>query len=370
MKRVSGVAGAAPIWHDFMEAVITQPDLLAEIGAPDGTSAAGWQFEAPPDVALVPGACPPRMACRAGGELFSAEWLAAAGDAGPLADTVSLVQAAPVAVGGRWVAYCRTEPAAPRALLKLPGPLGLPQAASGLSSALQPITNAAQDTESAAGPRPPRAVDVHKAVAWSLRTPTPVDVGRCIEITEIARQSGAGVLAGVDISSAADPNAGPYASAVSSVKGIGPTTSQALVVAVPPEPAGSPTPEAIAEATAAPVVVAAPGALGFSLAQAIINHNDCPGHYILGAVLGRNGAPMSGVRIGIVDEWGNRADAVSKSGANDAGRYDFPINNFPNRYTLTVLDGSGAAISAPVTVEHLQGYGGSATCHTVVWQAY
>jgi hypothetical protein len=310
------------------------------------------------------------MACRAGGELFSAEWLAAAGDAGPLADTVSLVQAAPVAVGGRWVAYCRTEPAAPRALLKLPGPLGLPQAASGLSSALQPITNAAQDTESAAGPRPPRAVDVHKAVAWSLRTPTPVDVGRCIEITEIARQSGAGVLAGVDISSAADPNAGPYASAVSSVKGIGPTTSQALVVAVPPEPAGSPTPEAIAEATAAPVVVAAPGALGFSLAQAIINHNDCPGHYILGAVLGRNGAPMSGVRIGIVDEWGNRADAVSKSGANDAGRYDFPINNFPNRYTLTVLDGSGAAISAPVTVEHLQGYGGSATCHTVVWQAY
>jgi hypothetical protein len=157
---------------------------------------------------------------------------------------------------------------------------------------------------------------------------------------------------------------------VSSVKGIGPTTSQALVVAVPPEPAGSPTPEATAEATAAPVVVAAPGALGFSLAQAIINHNDCPGHYILGAVLGRNGAPMSGVRIAIVDEWGNRADAVSKSGANDAGRYDFPINNFPNRYTLTVLDGSGAAISAPVTVEHLQGYGGSATCHTVVWQAY
>jgi hypothetical protein len=195
-------------------------------------------------------------------------------------------------------------------------------------------------------------------------------VGRCIEITQIAQQSGAGVLAGVDINSAADPNAGAFAAAVASVKGIGPTTSQPLAVAELPQPDGSPTPEATPEATAAPVVLAAPGEFNFTLAQAIGNHNDCPGHYIIGAVLNRSGAPMPGVRIAMVDEWGNRADAVSKSGANDTGRYDFPINNVPNRYTLTVLDGSGTAISAPVTVEHLQGYGGSATCHTVVWQAY
>ena len=39
------------------------------------------------------------------------------------------------------------------------------------------------------------------------------------------------------------------------------------------------------------------------------------------------GAPMPGVHITMVDEWGNRADAWSKSGASDAGHYDFPISS-------------------------------------------
>jgi len=121
---------------------------------------------------------------------------------------------------------------------------------------------------------------------------------------------------------------------------------------------------------AVPVVSASPAEFRFALAQGIRNHAECPGHYIVGAVLNRGGAPLAGVHIAMVDEWGNRADAVSKSGANDAGQYDFPINNFANRYTLTVLDGTGAPISAPVTVEHLQGYGGDSPCHTVIWQAY
>ncbi len=35
MRNVSGVTGAAPIWYDFMEAALAQPELLAELGAPD-----------------------------------------------------------------------------------------------------------------------------------------------------------------------------------------------------------------------------------------------------------------------------------------------------------------------------------------------
>jgi penicillin-binding protein 1C len=385
MKRVSGIAGAAPIWHDFMEAVLKQPEILGEIGAPGASDEAAWQFQPPADVVVVPGACPPRMACRKGGEIFSAEWLAAAGDAGPLADTVSLVQAAPVAAGKGYVAYCRTLPAATRALLKLPGPLGLPQASnpisSGLTLAPQIATNFLQDNASpATGARAPRQVDVLRAVAWSLRTATPVDLGPCDGLSQTVRQSGAGIAARADLASAGNPKAGVYADLVASVKGIGPTQAQPVAIVVPtpsaqqasPTP-DAPTPEAVTptpEPQAAPVVVAAEGDLKFGLAQAIQNHNACPGQYIVGAVLNRAGRPMAGVHIVMVDEWGNRADAYSKSGANDSGEYDFPINTTPNRFTLTVVDASGSAVSAPVTIEHLQGYGGNAPCHTVVWQAY
>ena len=64
----------------------------------------------------------------------------------------------------------------------------------------------------------------------------------------------------------------------------------------------------------------------------------CPGNYIVGQVLNAAGAPVAGVRIIMVDQWGNRADAWSKDSAGDYGRYDFPINFFPNHYTLAVLD--------------------------------
>ena len=375
MRNVSGIAGAAPIWHEFMEAVLKQPELLQEIGAPDPADDAGWQFQPPDDVAVAPGACPPRMTCRKGGEIFSAEWLAAAGDAGPLADTVILAPAAPVAVGKGWTAYCSTEAAALRGLLRCrvrsdcrKPPI---RSRAGWRTRRSP-----QRTPAA---RAPRQVDVLRAVAWSLRTPTPVNLGACESLQQTVRQSGAGIAASADMGSAANPKAGVFADAVASVKGIGPTAAQpvAVLVSTPspatPTPEG-PTPEAptpgATEEPAAPVVVSSQGDLQFALAQAIQNHDACPGQYIVGAVLSRAGSPLPGVRIVMVDEWGNRADAVTKSGANDAGQYDFPINNIPNRYTLTVVDASGGAVSAPATVEHLQGYGGTEPCHTVVWQAY
>jgi len=363
MKRVSGIAGAAPIWHEFMEAVLKQPEMLSTIGAPDPSDEETWQFAAPPDVELRD-ACPPQMKCRKGGEYFSKVWLEAAGEAGPLADSVAQVPSAPVYAwrpdSGRWTAYCETEPAAVRGLLRLPGPLGIPEpgeasagalpVASGGSAHL--VSNTLQEvpTPAPAGTsQAPRQVDVLKAVAWSLRTPTPVNLGPCDSLQQTVRQAlqadprqGDGSLSiSIDLGSAMDPNAGPIAGMLS-----------------------SPTDNAV------PVIGSSPGDFRFALGQAIQNHSSCPGHYIVGAVLDQLGGRLGGVRIVMVDEWGNRAEAISKTGASDAGQYDFPINSFANRYTLTVVDASGNPISAPVTVEHLQGYGGDSPCHTVVWQAY
>jgi hypothetical protein len=106
----------------------------------------------------------------------------------------------------------------------------------------------------------------------------------------------------------------------------------------------------------------------YVLAQPVAHHASCPGNYIIGQVLGVDGGPRAGVHVTLVDQWGNQADAISKSGATDLGNYDFPINDFANRYTLTVVDSIADPISPPVSVDHLQGSGGDASCHTVIWQ--
>ena len=317
MQRVSGIAGAAPIWHEFMEAVLARPELLAVIGPADRTDEESWQFAPPTDVELRD-ACPPRMTCRQGGEYFSRAWLEAAGEAGPLADSVAQVPSAPVYAsrpdGGRWTAYCRTEPAAVRGLLKLPGRLGLPAGGESTTTGLSPasentsvlVSHSLQDNptlQPADGPRAPRQIDVLKAVAWSLRTPTPVDLGPCDSLRETVRlalqadpRQGDGALSiSADLSAAMDPDAGPVAGTLPS-----------------------------ATDNAVPVIGASPGEFRFALGQAIQNHSSCPGHYIVGAVLNKAGAPLGGVRIAMVDEWGNRAETVSKTGATDAGPIRLP----------------------------------------------
>ena len=326
MKKVSGIAGAAPIWHDFMEGVLADPALRQTLGLPDDPAA--WQFIPPADVEQRSD-CPPGATCREGGEYFSRKWLAAAGEAGPLADSVVEAPSAPVYAalpeGGRWTAYCRVEPAAVRPLLKLPDRLGLPDptaAVTGMEAAnLSP--------------------DALHAIGWSLRHPTPVDLGPCDALAQVAPtalaldpQPGDAVLSiAADLAAAMDPNAGP----------------------VP------------GDTTTLPAVVASPADFSFALARPVENHASCPGNYIVGQVLNRQGAPVEGVHIVMVDEWGNRSDTVSKNGEADYGSYDFAIHSFANHYTLTVVDPAGSIASPAVVVEHLQGAAGDAPCHTVVW---
>ena len=56
MKNTTGLTGAAPIWHDFMEAVLADPALRATLGVADDP--AGWQFVPPADVERG-NECPP-----------------------------------------------------------------------------------------------------------------------------------------------------------------------------------------------------------------------------------------------------------------------------------------------------------------------
>ena len=121
------------------------------------------------------------------------------------------------------------------------------------------------------------------------------------------------------------------------------------------------------DTTTLPAVAASPADFSFALARPVENHTSCPGNYIVGQVLNRQGAPVAGVHIVMVDEWGNRSDTVSKNGEADYGSYDFAIHSFANHYTLTVVDPAGNIASPAVVVEHLQGAGGDAPCHTVVW---
>ena len=110
MKKVSGVAGAAPIWHEFMEGVLADETLRRTLSTDDDPAA--WQFVPPPSVERRD-ECPPGATCRKGGEYFSRAWLDAAGEAGPLADSLAKAPAAPIYAslpeGGRWTAYCRVR---------------------------------------------------------------------------------------------------------------------------------------------------------------------------------------------------------------------------------------------------------------------
>jgi hypothetical protein len=96
---------------------------------------------------------------------------------------------------------------------------------------------------------------------------------------------------------------------------------------------------------------------------------DCGGNYVLGRITARNGDPLPGVRVRLLDEFANEAFAVTKSGQSDMGRYDFPVSGPPRRFSVSVVDESGAALSRPAGFAY---YGDSAdaqaSCYWVDWQ--
>ncbi len=375
MRGVSGVTGAAPIWHDFMRAVLEDPQALAALEPPANWEA--WAFPPADDVQRRQ-ACPPSLDCWTSEEYYSAEWLAAAGAQSPIADSTVNLAAAPVYAlqgdGARLVGYCGVDGGLERTLLRLPAGLGWSAAVSATAGASlgsdelgrQPGSVDSPDLYILGEPNPEPPPDTGLiageaadgpawnaeqlyALAWVLTNGAPVDLGRCDQLQPAVAQAAA--LSGqsgnlrlvVDLAAAAQE-------------------------APPPAPGPGAVELASISPGAAALGIAGPGL--YRVAGPVVHDNDCPGAYIMGQVLDAGGAAVAGVRVLARDEWGNEAITASKSGEFDYGRFDFPVaaSGSPHTIFVTVVDEGGNPISEGVAVLHRQGEAPDASCHHIVFQ--
>ena len=354
MQSASGVTGAAPIWHDFMEGVLSQPDLLARLEAP--TDAAAWQFVAPSGVERAD-RCPPTLSCRRDGELFRSTWLDAMGEAGPLGDDVAEVASAPVYVqqgeSTRLAGFCGLPEGAPRTMMLLPGmgqranvdAEGAEAEATPLPQFFEVNENAQANEEGAEIPA--MTLAQRQVLAWAVRYGEPVFLGPCDLLQHylpaalaMDAQEGDGELrVMVDLAAASDPNA----------------------VAISQD--GAVPMDAIQRAVAVEGLV---GADAVAVAQGIVHDTACPGNYVIGTVVNGAGAPMAGVRLMMTDAWGNQSLAESKSGQLDYGKFDFPIyGDGPQNLQLVVVDGNNNPRGTPIIVPHRMDAASDAPCHHV-----
>ncbi|RIK57199.1 MAG: hypothetical protein DCC57_02220 [Chloroflexi bacterium] len=349
MQQASGVTGAAPIWHDFMEAVLAQPEMRARLAMPSDPAA--WSFD-PPAGVLRADLCPPGVACRAGGEWFRIAWLEAQGEAGPLADSTVAAPAAPVYARqgdqARLAGFCGMEGAAERTMLALPGQ-GRAAQRTGLLALFAPAAPAVPElavspvlTDDLSLP----SVEQQQVRAWALRHGAPVYLGMCDSLGELLAQALAlepeagdvDLRAVVDVAAAANPEIG----------GLSADGGVPLEMVRDAVPAGG---------VGGVYVLAAP----------LIHNWACPGSYVMGQVLNPDGAPVAGVRVQMQDAWGNQTVAVSKNGPNDYGMFDFPIyGDGPQNLVVTVVDETGTPLSAPLMIPHKQDAESDTPCHHLV----
>jgi hypothetical protein len=184
-------------------------------------------------------------------------------------------------------------------------------------------------------------------LAWAVRRGAPVYLGPCDRLQEslpaalaMEPQEGDGDLRVlVDMAAAGDPNA----------------------VAISPD--GAVPVEAIQRAvTVDGLAAGTPG-----VAAGIVHDWSCPGNYVMGTVVNRDGAPVAGVRLAMTDAWGNQTFAESKSGQVDYGMFDFPIyGDGPQNLQLVVLDSNNNPIGAPLLVPHKMDAASDTPCHHLV----
>ncbi len=351
MRNATGAGAAAPVWNRFMRAVHEDPAFMEILGA--GTEEKDWAFTIPESVKLLD-VCPPGLTCRReGGELFSASWLeAAAGSAFALnqeegrdqpgegtmalADSVEDIPSAPVYVTrqtesgqeSRLLGFCGIEGGARRAMLTLPDPFGL------LSESISACHHCWSTDESNASDIDQGRLlrDRSGALAWNMGPRFPVYLGQCDEMVAMSDYTGWEV--GIDIA-----NAG------------------ALI-----------SPETFTSGQLTEVIGSvAIGPFQFYLDR--LWHDDqCPGQYVMGMAVDERGRPLPGVSVMLFDAWDNAYQAVSKSGADDTGRFDFPIygQDSPQRLTLQVTDANGNPIGAPILVPHRVDEASNQPCHHLV----
>ncbi len=325
MRNATGARAAAPIWNAFMRAVLQDPELLAELGAPQDPAA--WEFPRP-DGVVVQDVCPPGLTCRPNGELFSQAWLERMGEAGPLADSVVEIPSAPVylqtAEGARLTGFCGYPQGATRRLLRLPDSLGQTEVT---------LQDGPSTPEAAPAPTEEQRYERVGALRWAMERNVPVYLGPCQELERWA--SVYGLRLAVDLANAGNPE-------------IGETPGGELVE------------------IANPILT---GDFPYVLAEPIRHDANCPGSYVMGRVLTWEGQPVPGVRAVLEDPWGNRYETVSKPGPGDAGNFDFPLySSTPQDLRLTLVDGAGNPISPTVIIPHNRDDASRQPCHHVVFR--
>jgi penicillin-binding protein 1C len=391
MQGATGASVAANIWNAFMERVINDPALLARIDAP--AEAEAWEFTPPPDVELLE-ACPPGLTCRPGNnEYFSTDWLQLADlSGGPLSDSVVRAPSLSVYRNQQLIGYCLEDRGVVRNLVRLPARFGPPSLvmlsqeeglAVGEKQASIAAIIAAPDSDVSQVFDEQTLIDLainarqlsdemlsdrRSALAYTSPMRGQVSLGPCDEVqrwlgsvfidrNEIGRSDATVLVLPMDLRAQSTAAAEPLAEAQE------PEEEEQLDESEDQqEEAEDPTP--IAEESQP-----APASAGrYQLAN--IYHDDtCPGRYVMGRVLNWEGGPVAGVRISLVDSWGNYYEAISKSGAGDFGHFDFPLySDSPQDLRLTVLDGAGTPISPTVIVPHRRSAESEFPCHHVTFQ--
>jgi len=83
----TGMRGAAPIWSDFMKAVLDDPELLESLGAlPPSQYPEAWEFYPPGNVVRM--GCPNSIYCPEKGEAFTLTWLSTNAEYGPYSESL------------------------------------------------------------------------------------------------------------------------------------------------------------------------------------------------------------------------------------------------------------------------------------------
>lgn len=208
MRNTTGVTGAAPIWHDFMEAVTNSPELMATLGV-GANDPAVWEFIPPPDVERHD-ECPLNLTCRNGGEYFTRDWLAAAGSDGPLADMFVTEATVPVhtdRAGNPWgPVYCSQPGGQERTLFRLADIRGLARLGvaeqpgdpagrgSGVAALAAATTGAESVVQTADGPvvvyYPDEELERMRRIQWVRNRGMAVNVGPCSSLEYYTVQSG------------------------------------------------------------------------------------------------------------------------------------------------------------------------------------
>ncbi len=349
MQNASGVTGAAPIWHTFMESVLADASAIETLNG-EGT-AAGWVFPKAKDVAHS-AECPTGLNCSDNGEYFRTSWVESAVDSNPFFDAVVKTDGAPVLVqkGDQvvQVGYCELEGASERLMMRMPQSVRGrdDEEAVALNTLMKAAIEVLNDGEQKETQPESWTAEQVQALLWAVQHGSTVDFGPCEYL-------------------------GAHVSATAPVaEGLLDGMRMAVDVTNAERPADAPlTMEGTVELASIAASTGDDGWTGprtYRLAESIVNNNDCPGQYIMGQIVDSQGAPISGVRLLMRDPWGNEAETHSKDGQADYGQFDFPIwADGSLDYVLTVMDDGGNQISAPIIIPHRKDDASNTSCHMI-----